>query len=234
MIAPEAVDLVVLAGGRGSRLGGVVKPLVRRRDGRTLLEHVLATLLLGRRAWVVAPRSLFPPLEPALGAIARAYEAPGAGPPRELRLVEDPGEGPALAVLEAARASDADWLFVVAGDHVSPSRGLAARLFAIASEHQGAWVVGVDGRPEPLYAVLDRVALLERAGDAPPRSAARLFGRLLMASVALERLPVEEAAGLADVDTPEDLDAHGLELPGPLSVETPSGEAPRRSSPRRG
>ncbi|WP_104083228.1 molybdenum cofactor guanylyltransferase [Cryobacterium sp. Y11] len=57
------VDLIVLAGGRGSRLGGALKPAVEVA-GRTLLSRVLDASPLARRVVVVGP----PAARPAAGA----------------------------------------------------------------------------------------------------------------------------------------------------------------------
>lgn len=181
-------DLVLLAGGRGRRMGGVVKPLLRGVDGRTLLERALDALP-ARRAIVVAPEDLHPPLREAAGSAT---------------LIADPGAGPAPAILAAARASTASRLLVVAADHPHPSPSLARRLLAAGTS---AWVVTSRG-PEPLFTVAERAALLHV--DPPPRSARDLFAAVGPATVRFEELDWDERRGLEDVDAPEDALRAGL------------------------
>ncbi|TFD37384.1 molybdenum cofactor guanylyltransferase, partial [Cryobacterium sp. TMT2-10] len=54
-----SVDLIVLAGGRGSRLDGALKPAVEVA-GRSLLSRVLDARGLARRVVVVGPDSARP------------------------------------------------------------------------------------------------------------------------------------------------------------------------------
>ena len=67
---------MVLAGGRGSRLGGVDKASVVV-DGRTLLDHVLDAVALAELIVVVGPRKADVP------GVTWAREDPPGGGPRE-------------------------------------------------------------------------------------------------------------------------------------------------------
>ncbi len=203
------LDLVLLAGGRGRRLGGVVKPLLEDASGTTLLEKAAAVVDHGT-SWIVAPAELHPRL-----ARAAARLAP------KPRWVTDPGEGPGWAALAAARASDAGHLFLCATDHPHPSPTLAARLVGLVSEGSGAWVVG-----EPSFSVVDRRALLAAGETDPPRSLTRMLARCRMSEVPIGALQPEERAGLADADTPEDVARFDLRDP---RDETPGPEGRRRS-----
>lgn len=194
------LDLVVLAGGRGARLGGVLKPLLRPPEGGTLLARHLDTLP-GDAALVVAPEARQAPLRGALSGRAR------------VRLVADPGDGPGWALLAAARASAAERLLVVGGDHVAPSVALAARLLRAAAGRDGAWATDAEGHPQPLFVALERQRLLAVAGEDPPRSPTRLLARLDLALVEHADLSPEERAALEDVDTPEHARRHRLRLP---------------------
>ena len=143
----EGVDVVVLAGGTGRRLGGASKPDVVARGAR-LLDHVLAGLkeLSGRagpagppagggagRVVVVAPGGAALP-----AGVLRALEDPPLGGPVAgiaaglARLAQDPGpaaltavvtcDAPeswrALPALVAAASRGADGACALEGDHV--------------------------------------------------------------------------------------------------------------------
>jgi molybdopterin-guanine dinucleotide biosynthesis protein A len=200
---------VVLAGGQGSRLGGIAKAALLHPAGGTVLSRLVEVLApASSQALLVAPAALQARLE--------------ASP--SLQRLEDPGLGPAVALLTAAEAARADWLLVVGGDHPLPSVALAARLEAVAARSPEAAAVGVASSAplalEPLFALYRRAALLE-CREAAPRSFGALLS-LLTPVVALPRdgLGPEELDALSDVDTPEDAARHGLCPPascGPLA-----------------
>jgi molybdopterin-guanine dinucleotide biosynthesis protein A len=196
--------LVVLAGGQGSRLGGIAKAALLRPAGGTLLSRLIEVLApASSEALLVAP--------PGMQARLEA--------PPFLERLEDRGLGPAVALLMVAEASRADWLLAVGGDHPLPSASLVARLDAAAARTPEAAAVGVAsaGRLaiEPLFALYRRAALLA-CREAAPRSFGALLA-LLAPVVALPRdgLDPEELDALLDVDTPEDAARHGLGAPIP-------------------
>jgi molybdopterin-guanine dinucleotide biosynthesis protein A len=78
-LAPQ-VDLIVLAGGRGSRLGGAVKPAVEVA-GRTLLSRVLDARPLARRVVIVGPTSARAAAGPEATGVLWALEDPPFGGP---------------------------------------------------------------------------------------------------------------------------------------------------------
>ena len=200
------LDLAILAGGRGRRLGGVTKPLLRGADGSTLLERLLRALgPLADQVWVVAPADLLAPLASSLGPGSGVI---GRSPPRWL---PDPGEGPVWGLLAAARASRAPRLLACAADLVAPSPRLARRLLDAAPAPRSVWVVGRD--PEPLFSVVDRAALLRAGAVDPPRAAHRLLARTAPRALAPEVLLPEERAGLEDVDDEPALARAGLTRP---------------------
>mgnify|MGYP000874791121 CR=1 FL=1 len=105
------LDVVVLAGGTGRRLGGASKPDVVARGAR-LLDHVLAGL-----------SGLTDLAEPASGAEPTGRSAPEKRSPAELTAVvtcDAPESGRALPALVAAarNAQDADGACALDGDHV--------------------------------------------------------------------------------------------------------------------
>jgi molybdopterin-guanine dinucleotide biosynthesis protein A len=179
--------LLVLAGGRGRRLGGVVKPLLRRADGQTLLAHALERFApLVDDAYVVAPASM----HSALGAIGAC--------------LEDPGEGPAAALFAAARAVNAKTLLLVGGDLVDPPVDVAKTLLAAVEGGARAAVGRHDGMQQSMISVFSRDALL--AVDPMPRAMHRLLA-------ALDATYVELDAPLIDVDAPDDVERYELEPP---------------------
>ena len=76
----RGVDLIVLAGGRGSRLGGTVKPAVDVA-GRTLLSRVLDARALARRVVVVGPASAHAAVGPETTGVLWTLEDPPFGGP---------------------------------------------------------------------------------------------------------------------------------------------------------
>lgn len=186
------IEVVLLAGGQGRRLGGVTKPLLRGEDGRTLLERALWAYRAHGPAWVVAPRALHPRLE-------------GSG---ALRLVDDPGEGPAVALQAVWPALSSEWIWVAAADHPNPEVQLMERLLRAAAGRAGAQVVR-QGIAQPMPGIYRRTAW---AG--PARSLRALFAPLDLVHVDEGELTPRERASLDDVDLPTDLSRHGLSRPG--------------------
>jgi len=173
--------LVVLAGGRGERLGGLVKPLLVRPDGRTLIDHLLAALSpLADETLIVAPR-----------AIASLVSA----------SILDPGEGPGVALSLAARATACDQILLCAGDQVSPDRALAERLLDAGKSA----AVRLGGILQPAFAVYETARV--RAIDPPPRSLRGILAAI--DPVVIEEEP-SMAAAFEDADTEDDVARHRL------------------------
>lgn len=175
---------VVLAGGRGSRLGAD-KPLVPL-DGQPLVARAVAlfsdlcdeTLVMGG---------------PDAGRLAPHVGA--------ARVVADAGEGPLVALVEAARHARGERLLVVPADMPRVDGGVFAALLEAAAGREGA-VSMVEGRLQPLVAVYARAALLRegaRLVAAGGRAAWELARALDPARVDVD------AALVADIDTPDDL-----------------------------
>jgi molybdopterin-guanine dinucleotide biosynthesis protein A len=181
------VGAVLLAGGAGSRLGGVDKAALRLR-GATLLDRALEAL--------------------------EGIDVVVVGPPRGLvRVVrESPaGSGPAAAVVAGLAAlRDADEVLLLAVDLPRLPEALPL-LLAAASGPDGAVVVDADGRHQWLLGRYRAAALRNAAaalGDPAGRALRALVGGLDVAAV---RLP----PGLElDVDTVADARRAGVVLPG--------------------
>ncbi len=179
---PQAGGLV-LAGGRGTRLGGRDKAALLRQDGLRLVDNAVAALR------PVSPRGV---------TVLRGDHAPLPGLADDLRQVSDPGHGPvgALCVgLESALARGAHVVHVLAVDVVSPCVPLLQRLAELlVDEDVDVVVPEVDGRLQLLHAAWSTraAATMERCLDAG----------VLRLHDALECLEVEVvgADGWADLD----------------------------------
>ncbi|WP_367127077.1 molybdenum cofactor guanylyltransferase [Saccharothrix sp. HUAS TT1] len=170
---------LVLAGGRGSRLGGVDKASLVV-GGRTLLDHVLDAVAPARQTVVVGPRK---------------DGVPGVTWTRE----DPPGGGPVAGLTAGLAHVRTDLVVVLAVDQPGITRSTVDRLLAAVGEH-GAVLVDGDGRAQWLTGAW-RVAALRAALPADPRdvSARSVLGPL-------EPVPVIARPGEArDVDTPSDL-----------------------------
>jgi molybdopterin-guanine dinucleotide biosynthesis protein A len=187
---------IVLAGGRGRRLGDVDKPELVARDGRTLLEGVLAAVADALVVVVGPPRDLPP------GIISVREDPPGGGPAAAvtvgcLTLAESPGP--------AGRLPPDALVAVLAADLPYVTAATVARLCAAVHgepEAGGAVLVDASGRRQHLVGVWRQSALL---------AAVRQRGRWHGASMneLLAPIPVFESPALgdetADIDTPDDL-----------------------------
>jgi len=171
---------IVVAGGAGSRLGGVSKP-----------DLELAGIAL---------------LDRALAAVAGARQVVLVGGPRREGVtwtVEDPpGSGPAAAIaagMAALGEAPAPWTAVLAVDTPRAAEALPALL--AARERDGAWLVDAAGHAQHLLAVYRTAALAERcARDLAGASVRSVVG-------GLDMVAVRDRDGLArDLDTWDDAD----------------------------
>ncbi len=136
MIAAD-VAAVILAGGRATRLGGAVKPLLQIGDA-TIVARLEAACA------------------PLVGEVLVSTAAPAAWTSR--RQVHDrvADAGP-LAGLDAAfAATDTTWLLVLAGDLPDVQPALLVALLAATAADVDAVVPRLAGHPEPLLAVYHR------------------------------------------------------------------------------
>jgi len=184
------VDAIVLAGGKGSRLGGADKAALIGVDGKTSLQRTILACreVDARRVVVVGP-----PDRPVTAGVEVAQEDP-------------PGSGPALAIAAglARLASDAsDDVLVLACDMPNAAPGVEA-LLAAPSGPDG--VVGVAGGHRQWLLGLYKWAALVRAcakldgWNAPSDpSVGYLLGDLDLREVAVP------PGAADDIDTEDDL-----------------------------
>lgn len=199
MSAPVAA--IVLAGGRGSRLGGVDKASVRLA-GERLVDRVVRAA----RAAGAAPVVVVGPELPGLAGCTLVTEAPRFG-------------GPLVALEAGVRALEAE---NVAGHEADPDASLASVLLLACDLVHPAAVIGAllsapdragealvlrdpVGRAQWLAGRYDLAEL--RAGLDAARAVGELSGRPLRH--ALREIPIRfidaPAEMLADIDEPDDL-----------------------------
>lgn len=188
-------DAIVLAGGRGSRLGGTDKGALRYA-GSTLLDRTLAAVSAARTRVVV-------------GGVPRH----GA-----LHVVEDPPfGGPAAAVAAglsaiAATAEPAAYVVVVPCDVPRIDQAVARLLNALdhSDPDRGTIAVDASGREQYVVAAYPQAALREATTGTD--GVAGATGGSMRALVSGLRLRPVELGDLArDVDTPEDAAYFGID-----------------------
>lgn len=185
----ESVTGVILAGGRGLRLGGMDKGLIEWR-GRPLIEHGLDCLRAQTsKRLISANRNL---------ERYRAYGVP-------VLCDEGPGcRGPLAGMLAAARAADTPWIVCLPCDMPQLPADAVQRLLAATREQQVRAAYAVCGG-DALYplCVFARalIASLSQAANGEDRS---VRGFLLRNSAA--RADFSDC-GLRNLNTPQALEA---------------------------
>ncbi|WP_222424640.1 molybdenum cofactor guanylyltransferase [Arthrobacter sp. KBS0702] len=201
-------DVVILAGGRSSRLGGVPKAQLAV-DGATLLELTLAAVRGARRAVVVGPQVGGLPPE-VLGC---REDPPFAGPAAAIAAGLDAlaGTGNSPAVLTLVLACDMPRVAAAVGTLLAA--GEEGRT-GVPAGRDGVMAVSSDGRTQPLVGLYRTAALQHAVDDAARRNAlegASVFA--LLASLELRKVPVPPGS-TDDVDTWDDASALGVSDPG--------------------
>ncbi|MGN7970650.1 DUF6457 domain-containing protein [Microbacterium sp. 22296] len=180
-----SVDAILLAGGRGSRVDGAVKPLFEV-NGSTLLRSAVAAVRSGGAARVVVAA-------PVLDA--------------ELDVVwvrEDPPFGGPVAGIVAALAEvDADEVYVIACDLPTADAAVALLSVPLPAEIDGACLD--DGRRQWLIGRY-RTASLRAAASALPDRGRDASMRALLGGLVVTSKAVDPAL-THDVDTWDDLEA---------------------------
>lgn len=190
-MAVQTTTLGLLAGGLGTRLGGVDKAWLRR-EGVSQVERLVARLSPGvDEVLISANRNL------------EAYAAIGLATVADAR----PGLGPLGGLDALARACRGEWLLTAPVDLFNVNDCLLRRL--VAQGGQGAYAVDADG-PQPLVALWHVRALrpaLAAAIGSGDLAVHRLQARLGMAALRLE------GVRFGNLNTPRDLAEAGVEHP---------------------
>lgn len=191
---------VILAGGRGERLGGALKAGIEI-GGRTMLERVDAVLR--------------PQAEPVL--VACGHHPPEALPllPGQIPVADPPGLAGPLAGLAAAaiwlqrQERSPDYLISVAVDTPFLPFNFPSRLAVAAAAGAAAVIAAYDGQTYPTNALwrFDRLLDLPWKAEAEPslRSPKGLAGSL--AATILPWPPAASGDPFASVNTPAELAA---------------------------
>lgn len=185
----------ILVGGRGSRLGGAAKGLLRLPNGLTLLERLVAetrAVVPTAPIYVVGNRSEYEglTLTPGLPLISVTDDPPDVGP---------------LGGLHALLQQPCDEVLMMGGDLPYLSRGLIARLLAAPLEPAIAARAGTPPRWEPMLARYRVAATLPVVREQLHAGALGLFSLLNRLNATALDLTAGEASELSDWDTPEDL-----------------------------
>ncbi len=192
MNPPTRADItgLILAGGRGSRLGGADKGLLPFEE-RTLVEHAIERL---------APQVAT--LMISANRNRERYAALG------WPVVADGGtdfDGPLAGMLAGLRAARTGWLATVACDAPRFPSDLVARLVAGRGAAPAA-VAALAGRPQPVFCLLHRSL-------AAPLAAALAAGQRAtgawLASVGAEPVPFADPQAFANLNTAQDFAAAG-------------------------
>jgi molybdopterin-guanine dinucleotide biosynthesis protein A len=203
-----ALTALVLAGGRGARMGGLDKGLVLH-EGRTLAAGALEALRPQVAACVIsANRHL-----EAYAALGIPFGAP-------VWPDDEPGfHGPLAAWCTALPRIATPWLLSWPCDLRPVPEDFAQRLLAAATAAGSPMAVaeGADGRGQPLAALLHHslAAPLAAAFAAGERAAFRF-------AAAQRAVPVRFEAAFANLNRPEDLEAEASIRPPPAARRPPS------------
>ncbi len=174
--------LVVLAGGRGRRLGGVAKGLIRLGNGETVVERLLS---------LTSGPALVSTNDP------QAYERLDV--PLVADLVADKGAPGGVVTGLAVAATE--WVIVVACDMPFVTRAMLEQLLERRHAGVDALCFTREGRLEPLVAVYRRALWYDWA----PRLDGNPSMRELVESSRLETLEATEPHRLISLNSPKDL-----------------------------
>ncbi len=188
--------VAMLAGGAGSRLGGVDKSRIVIDDDEIGARTIVTALLAGASEVV------------SVGGDTQALANQGWLPVEDLW----PGEGPLGGLITALRMATHDLVVVVGCDQPDlTAEGLTALVAAMvdSTDPLDAVLTEVAGFPHVTHSVWRKATAgeLSVAFDAGTRSV-----KSVLASLRLSMRPALPDDSIADIDTPADLDARRAHL----------------------
>lgn len=185
---PHPFSALILAGGRATRLGGIVKAALDV-GGETIFE---------RQTRLLAPRVI--EIVVATGTVTW-----DPAPPHRTVLDSVAGSGPIAGIAAGLAAVTTPWLLVVAGDMPDLTGELFDRIIGAASDTIDAVGIRIGDFPEPLLCAL-------RVAAARPVVERRLAEGRLKASALLTDAGLRVAwiddvdpAAVRNINTPGDL-----------------------------
>ncbi len=178
--------IVILAGGQATRFPG---KLEREIDGTPMLLRVYERLRGARPIYIAGKGGFSSSLDERL----------------DCTLIVDrrPGRGPLAALVGACGAIDAERVFAVAADLPNVDAALLDELERARAGGDEAVVPKHDGGIEPLAALYDRTAILERGFALLEENKGAM--RDLLAELRVRYVPMESAR-FVNVNTPADLE----------------------------
>ena len=191
---------LILAGGKGTRLGEQEKALLTFKD-KTLLEKAVDVLQLVVDEVIVSVRDrkqqeIFSRFVKDVVFSCDKYQ----------------GRGPLAGILEGMRAASGNYVFVVACDMPFLQPDVIGLLFKDAEGHGAAVPTWRAGRKEPLHAVYNReqlIPVVERSilmDDHRVMAAVSQLHDIRSISVDMIRLVDRELVSFANINTPIDLE----------------------------
>lgn len=190
-----AFDAMILAGGRGERLGGMDKAAVVI-DGVTLLDRVVTAASGATRVICVGPE--------------RDTSRPERDAPRPVRWTREhpPGGGPVAALASGLELVEAPVVVVLAVDLPFVTSDLVGSLVERCTRADAAMAVDGAGIHQPLLAAYRTEALrgrLHSLGDPAGASMKDLIE-------GLDHANIPAPAEARDIDTPADLERERAKL----------------------
>lgn len=191
---------LILAGGKGTRLGEREKALITYKD-ETLLEKAIDVLDRLADEVIVSVRD-------------QRQQETLSGYVRDAGTVCDTYhcKGPLAGMLQGMQATSGEYVFVVACDMPFLQPDVIDLLFKEAAGHDAAVPIWDDGRKEPLHAVYNREQLIPAMelsilkGDYHVMAAVSQLHDVRFVSMDQIQLVDRELVSFANINTPADLE----------------------------
>lgn len=181
-------DAVILAGGRGTRLGGVDKANVTLGSA-TMLDRILMAVVDASRVVCVGPE------RPAGDRVVWTREEP-------------PGGGPVAALAAGLELVETPVVVALAVDLPFVSGAVVLRLVDLCDAANAAVVTDADAVPQPLLAAYRVAPLRDALGGLPSVAGASMMQVL----ESLDVVTLSDPDAARDCDTPEDLERARADL----------------------